>query len=72
MGVVKVTDVRNLRRKGLLITCDTNVYKNYDKERANYQALGDDVVVCISGEATVWVPSLDSRNLLHIHENIDT
>ena len=62
VGVVKVTKIKDLKRRGMLVTCDTHVYKNCAGLMGH---LGDeghtvggnpDVVPCIQGEATVWLP----------------
>lgn len=42
---VVVLDVRNMKGRGLLVTCDTTIASAYDK-----------LVKHVEGEATVWLP----------------
>jgi hypothetical protein len=68
MGVVTVTKVRNMKRRGTMVSCDTHVYKNFDEDVTKNSSstamqgffLGDHVIKCISGEATVWIPSFET------------
>lgn len=73
MGVVTVTKVRNMKRRGTMVSCDTHVYKNFDEEDTKKKSssssttmqgffLGDHVIKCISGEATVWIPSFETSS----------
>jgi hypothetical protein len=55
VGRVQVTKVKDMKSRGLMLTCDTIVYKNYDGSK-NIQDC-DNAIVCISGEATVWLPN---------------
>jgi acyl dehydratase len=55
IGRVQVTKVKDMKSRGLMVTCDTIVYKNYDGSK-NIQDC-DNAIVCISGEATVWLPN---------------
>ena len=54
LGRVVVTKVKDMKSRGTLVTCDTNVYKNHDWSE-NIEDC-DDIILCISGEANVWLP----------------
>ena len=71
IGRVNVTNVKDLRRKGLLVTCDTVVYKKDDVcgllvDSSVMIDGGDDddgdidcidgMTVCVKGEAKVLLP----------------
>jgi 3-hydroxybutyryl-CoA dehydratase len=56
IGRVQVTNVKNMKKRGLMVTCNTNVYKNYDWNDNITDC--DDAVTCISGHAIVWLPNI--------------
>lgn len=62
MAVVKVKKVRNMKRRGIMVSCDTSVYKNFREDMEGMQDLGDNVIRCLSGEATVWIPFAETRS----------
>lgn len=67
IGLVEVVKVKNIRNRGVNVTCNTNVYKNVEQLEGKPPDKfliaireSNDVVVCVSGEATVWIPSTAS------------
>ena len=61
VGRVQVRSVRDMKSRGLLVTCDTNVYKNCGDTSDNIKDKRD-AIVCISGEAQVWLPGQKSSS----------
>ena len=61
VGRVRVKKIRDMKSRGVMVTCDTNVFKNCGDTTENIEDQ-DDAVVCISGEATVWLPGVSSAN----------
>jgi len=60
IGRVDVTKVKDLR-KGLLVTCETTVYKKVDIEGETTKEDSDCVLgleKCVKGTAQVWLPGL--------------
>ena len=71
IGKVKVTQVKDLRKKGLLVSCDTFVYRcdiDDDKSENENQGKENDVgsqnnngttklTECVKGSAEVWIPA---------------
>lgn len=62
LGIIEVQNVKQIRSKGLLVKCSTHIYKNFGEDidaETNIKKhikINDDVIVCVSGEATVWIP----------------
>jgi len=64
MGVVIVKKVKNMKRRGTIVSCDTNVYKNFGEDTQGALGLevkGENVIRCLSGEATVWIPFVENH-----------
>ena len=55
VGLVTVRKIRHVKRRGVMVTCDTNVYKNCGASAKQIQS-NMDAIVCITGEAVVWIP----------------
>jgi 3-hydroxybutyryl-CoA dehydratase len=55
VGRVVVKKIKHVRRKGVMVTCDTHIFKNCGDTAMNTQR-NEHAIVCISGEATVWIP----------------
>ncbi len=60
LGRVVVRRLRQVGRRGVLCTCDTKVVKmgNNDNNSNNNRDGGEEEIVCISGDAQVWLPGL--------------
>jgi len=56
VGRVVVKKIKHVRRRGIMVTCDTHVFKNCGDTARNVQS-NEKSVVCISGEASVWIPA---------------
>lgn len=60
IGRVQVTHVKDLRKKGLLVTCDTAVYQNdlgCETKKVNEGGI-EGMLQCVNGSAEVWLPGL--------------
>jgi hypothetical protein len=62
IGKVEVTNVKDLRSRGLLVTCDTSILKK-DCKDADVDADSDidvkhpdEMIKCVDGVAQVWLP----------------
>ena len=55
VGLVTVKKIKYVKKRGVMVTCDTNVYKNCGGSAKDIQS-NENAIVCISGEATVWIP----------------
>lgn len=65
VGRVVVTKLRQVQRRGVLCTCDTSVVKKMGNkndndiiECNNRDGCEEEEIVCISGDAQVWLPDL--------------
>jgi len=56
VGRVVVKKIKHVRRRGVMVTCDTHVFKNCGDTAMNAES-NEHAIVCISGEATVWIPA---------------
>lgn len=62
IGIIEVQNIKQIRSKGCLVRCSTHVYKNFggdinaETNMKKHTKINDDVIVCVSGEAVVWIP----------------
>ncbi len=56
VGIVRVKEIREMKSRGLLLTCDTNIFKNCGKTTVGINKK-QNAILCVSGKASVWLPS---------------